>query len=457
MPVLPVSTYDLGRQPFGIASPAAWLRSANIDTECVDTSRDELTDDQIAAASLVAFYLPMHTATRIAVRLIERVRRVNPAARICAYGLYAPLNVDWLRACGADHILGPEAESDLLTLTLNTESGSEPAVEDAKEGAVLPRLHFIRPDRSLLPPLARYAAVEMPDGTRRIAGNTDATRGCRHLCLHCPVVPVYQGQFRVVPVDIVIDDIRAQVAGGAQHISFGDPDFFNGPTHARRVVERLAAEFPELTYDVTIKIEHLVKHSGMLSVLHDTGCLFITSAVESIDNDVLLKLRKGHTYQDFVEAVSRCRAARVVLHPTFVPFTPWTTVEGYVALLDGIENLDLVESVSPVQLAIRLLITSGSPLLDLADVREMVDVFDPASLTWLWRHRDVRVDRLQQDVMRVVAAAPASSRNATFGDLSAIARRYAGMSLPSHQLRTNELVPHLNEAWYCCAEPVGGI
>jgi radical SAM superfamily enzyme YgiQ (UPF0313 family) len=385
------------------------------------------------------------------------VRRVNPAARICAYGLYAPLNADWLRACGADHILGPEAESDLLTLALNTQSGSEPAVEDAKEGAALPRLHFIRPDRSLLPPLARYAAVEMPDGTRRIAGNTDATRGCRHLCLHCPVVPVYQGQFRVVPVDIVIDDIRTQVAGGAQHISFGDPDFFNGPTHARRVVERMSAEFPELTYDVTIKIEHLVKYSGMLSVLHDTGCLFITSAVESIDDHVLLKLRKGHTHKDFVEATSRCRAARVVLHPTFVPFTPWTTVEGYVALLDEIENLELVESVSPIQLAIRLLITSGSPLLDLADVRDIVDVFDPASLSWLWRHRDGRVDRLQQDVMRVVAAAPAASRTETFGDLSAMARRYAGMTPPSHQLRTSELVPHLNEAWYCCAEPVVGI
>jgi hypothetical protein len=104
-----------------------------------------------------------------------------------------------------------------------------------------------------------------------------------------------------------------------------------------------------------------------------------------------------------------------------------------------------------------LLITSGSPLFDLADVREIVDVFDPASLSWLWRHRDGRVDRLQQDVMRVVAAAPAASRTGTFGDLSAMARRYAGMTPPSHQLRTSELVPHLNEAWYCCAEPVVGI
>ena len=77
-------------------------------------------------------------------------------------------------------------------------------------------------------------------------------------------MPVYGGPFRAIPIDVVVGDVRAQVAAGAEHISFGDPDFFNGPTHARRIVEAVAKEFPRLTYDVTIKIEHILRHVDML-------------------------------------------------------------------------------------------------------------------------------------------------------------------------------------------------
>jgi hypothetical protein len=320
-------------------------------------------------------------------------------------------------------------------------------------------LRFIQPDRSTLPPLTRYAALQMPDGTLRVVGNTDATRGCKHLCLHCPIVPVYRGVFRAVPLDVVLADIRAQVALGAQHISFGDPDFLNGPTHARRLVERVAAEFPNLTYDVTIKIEHLLKHADLLPLLGATGCLFVTSAVESVDDAVLARLRKGHTRADFVRAVSQCRAAGITLSPTFIPFTPWTTLHGYVDLLAEVDRLELTDAVAPIQLAIRLLVTAESPLLDLPDVRETVDPFDGESLTWPWRHRDPRVDALQQDVMRIVASMRQAPRSEAFRAIRATAHGHVtgcdcsnGCYAESHPVSS---VPHLTEAWYCCAEPAG--
>ena len=413
--MLLVSTYDLGRQPFGLASPAAWLRHGGAEVDCVDTSREELIDERIAAAGLVAFYLPMHAATRLAAPLIDRVRRVNASARIAAYGLYAPLNATWLRERGVNHVLGPEAEHELVSL-------ADPM--NGRDGHAIAE-RFLTPHRANLPPLAEYAALQMPDGSTRVVGNTDATRGCKHLCRHCPIVPVYHGRFHAIPVDAVLDDIRQQVAVGAQHISFGDPDFLNGPTHARRIVERLAAEFPGVTYDATIKIEHLLKHASMLPLFASTGCLFITSAVESIDDAVLQHLAKGHTRADFVTAVHLCRQASLTLSPTFVAFTPWTTIDGYAELLQTIEALDLGEQVAPIQLAIRLLITAGSPLLELPDIQAAIGEFDPASLTWPWRHRDPRVDALQQSVMRGVAA-KSSVRRA---------------------------VPHMTEAWYCCAEP----
>jgi radical SAM superfamily enzyme YgiQ (UPF0313 family) len=467
-----ISTYDLGRQPMGLAAPSAWLRSEGVEVDCVDTSRDALTDAQIGAAGLIGFYLPMHTATRLAAPLIARVRRVNPSARLAAYGLYAPLNASWLVDQGVHHVFGPEAEGDLVALAqphLHDARGPRPALDTSRVDAASdvkagggnqepatesrePRagsVRFIQPDRSSLPPLSRYAALQMPDGSRRLAGSTDATRGCKHLCRHCPIVPVYGGRFLAIPLDAVIADVRVQVAAGAQHISFGDPDFLNGPTHARRLIERFAREFPGVTYDVTIKIEHILRHVEMLALLHDTGCLMVTSAVESIDDDVLLKLRKGHTRADFIAAARACRQARVTLAPTFVPFTPWTTVAGYRDLLEEIEGLDLLEAVAPIQLAIRLLVTAQSKLLELPEIRDLVDPFDAHSLTFPWRHPDPRVDDLQRTVMKVVTGAPGTSRSAVFERiwteaLGAGARRARGNSLPS---------PYMTEGWYCCAEP----
>ena len=123
----------------------------------------------------------------------------------------------------------------------------------------------------------------------------------------------------MVQPDVVLADIRQQVAAGAEHITFGDPDFFNGPTHAMRIVEALHREWPAVTYDATIKIEHLLKHRDLLPRLRETGCLFVTSAVESVDDAVLAKLDKGHTRADFIEVVREFRSrrpdARAHLHP----------------------------------------------------------------------------------------------------------------------------------------------
>jgi radical SAM superfamily enzyme YgiQ (UPF0313 family) len=469
--VLLISTYDLGRQPFGLASPAAWLRKEGLEVDCIDTSRETLSDSQVGGASLIAFYLPMHTATRLAAPLVSRARRLNPSARLAAYGLYAPLNATWLGEQGVT-VLGPEAEADLVMLArdqLLTPNAQRPTPTtqladphtQSPESRAQRRLRFIQPDRSTLPPLARYAALQMPDGTRRVVGSTEATRGCKHLCRHCPIVPVYNGVFRAIPLDVVMNDVRAQVAAGAQHISFGDPDFLNGPTHARRLLEAVAREFPGLSYDVTIKIEHILRHVDMLGLLRETGCLMITSAVEAVDDDVLVKLRKGHTRSDFIDAVGACRQAGVSLVPTFVPFTPWTTIDGYRDLLEQIRALDLIESVAPIQLAIRLLVTAESKLLELPEILRLVDPFDAQSLMYPWRHPDPLVDDLQRAVMQVVAGAASGSRGDVFARIWSLANgvrpldivRLKGSDPFRPQTSGATTQPYMTEGWYCCAEP----
>jgi radical SAM superfamily enzyme YgiQ (UPF0313 family) len=442
MRIVLISTYDLGRQPFGLASPAAWLRQAGHEVACVDVTRTKLTEDAIRAAQLVAFYLPMHTATRLALPLVDRVRALNPAAHLCAYGLYAPLNADILRQHGVETILGPEFEPQLLEL-----AGSFRL--QAEEGAALPRVKFITPDRSDLPSLARYASLQVGD-ERRTVGYTEATRGCKHRCRHCPIVPVYDGRFRAVPADVVLADIRAQVAAGAQHITFGDPDFFNGPTQALHIVEALAREFPGVSYDVTIKVEHLKQQAAALPRLRDTGCAFVTSAVESFDDEVLARLEKGHTHADFTAVVEHCASIGLALSPTFVAFTPWTTRHGYAAMLREIDRLGLVPAVAPIQYAIRLLIPQASRMLELPDVRARIVAFDPRSLTHVWRHPDPRVDALQHEIEQFVGKRLNAPREEIFARVWEMAHAAAGAAAPRRApLIARAAIPYLNEPWYC--------
>jgi hypothetical protein len=461
-----ISTYELGRQPFGLASPAAWLRRAGWEVVPLDLAKERLDEAVVKAASLIGFHLPMHTATRLAGPAIAVVRRLNGSARICAYGLYAPLNADWLRSIGVDDVLGGEFESSLISIAREIEDGAtngnrqaskaERAAGHRTAASSIPRLHFLVPDRRGLPPLHKYASLQMPDGTRKVVGATEASRGCKHLCRHCPVVPVYEGQFRIVQPDVVMADIDTLVEGGAEHITFGDPDFFNGPTHAMRVAEGLHARYPSLTYDVTIKIEHLLKHQDLLAVLRDTGCLFVTSAVESVDDHALSRLLKGHTRQDFIDAVARCRAAGLTLIPTFVAFHPWVTLGGYCDLLDTIEKLDLVDHVAPIQLAIRLLLPQGSKLLELEDVQQVVTGFDAATLVHQWVHPDPRVDELQRDIALIVGGSVTRNRLEVFSEISSLVHQSAGRRHDARRAdpsRYHQAVPYMTEPWYCCAEP----
>ena len=439
MRVVLISTYELGRQPFGLASPAAWLRGRGHQVFTADLAVGLLPPRELREADCVAFYLPMHTATRIAAPLIEQVRERNPGARIIAYGLYAPLNDGYLRELGVSSIIGGEFEAALVEAV---EGGGR------AELVSLDRLAFQVPDRSTLPALSRYAALCI-GGEKRVVGYTEASRGCKHLCRHCPVVPVYNGVFRVVPAEIVLEDVARQAAAGARHITFGDPDFFNGPTHALRLMEAFHARFPELTYDATIKVEHLLKHRELLAVLVRTGCLFVTTAVESTEEIVLDKLDKGHTRAGFLEALTLARAVGLHLSPTFVPFTPWTTLEGFRDLLGVVLEQDLVDTVAPVQLALRLLIPSGSRILELPDVAPMLMGFDRAGLLHRWRHPDVALDELAASVFALVAAEQkaGTSRRAIFQKIWQLA--HDGMPPENFDLLPRAAVPYLDEPWYC--------
>jgi radical SAM superfamily enzyme YgiQ (UPF0313 family) len=459
--ILLISCYELGHQPLNLASPVAFLARAGYAADALDTSIAPLDDEAVARAKVVAISVPMHTALRLGVPIAQRVRQVQPRARIVFYGLYASLNAEYLLRECADAVIGGEYEQALVEYVRAVEAGRGDSsiagvtVRGAASAPSLTHLAFVPGMRGALPSLTHYAQLQTGSELAP-AGYVEATRGCLHTCAHCPITPVYAGRFVAIPREVVLADIRQQVAAGARHITFGDPDFLNGPTHSLRILRAMHAEFPQVSFDATIKIEHVLEHAALFPELRALGCAFVVTAVESLSPVVLEHLRKGHTAADVTMALSIAGAAGIPLRLSLVSFTPWTTLDDYIAMLDFIAEHDLVEQVDPVQLTIRLLVPPGSALLHDSSAGEWLGALDEEAFTFRWTHPDPRMDELHRRVSVLVEEAQRGGRDhqATFRAVRALALRTAGRTVATVVPRAREMsapsvLPHLTEAWFC--------
>ena len=431
MRVLLVSSYENGHQPLHVASPAAALRSAGHDVRCLDLAVDPWDPSTVDWAERIAFSVPMHTAMRVALQAAAAVRRQRPALPICLYGLYAPVSRDVTVGRLADRVIAGEYEPALVAWA---------GGDDRETGLIhLQRGSFETPARDLLPPLERYAHLRA-GGEERLVGYVEASHGCVHMCRHCPLPTVYEGRIRIVGKDTVLADVEQLVAMGARHITFGDPDFLNGVKHSLGVVRAMHERFPGLTFDVTTKVEHVLEHAHVWPELAANGCLFVISAVECLNDEILRKLDKGHTAGQASAAVALLREHGIETRPSLMPFTPWTTEDDLRDIFDWVVANDLIGNVDPVQYTIRLLVPEGS--LALPEMEEHTEGYDAESLSYRWSSP---LDGLQRRLSAIAAEGadepPANTfyklRREVFGDEQQI------------DAGSVEGRPRMTEPWFC--------
>jgi hypothetical protein len=438
--VLLVSCYELGHQPLGVAGPAARLRAAGHEVRALDLSVEPWEPSQLDWAQRVACSVPMHTATRLARQVIDEVRHRRPEIPVACYGLYGAAMVDT-----ADRALAGETDEALLAWVDGDDSDQVVHLgrDAARDGAP-------RPARELLPALDRYARLVRGD-TEQLVASVEASRGCVHRCRHCPVPVVYDGRIRIVALDAVLADVEQQVTAGAEHVTFADPDFLNGLAHSRRVVHAVHDRFPDLTFDCTVKVEHVLAHPEVWSEFAAAGCVFVVSAFESVDDATLRRLDKGHTADDEATAVALLREHGIEVRPSWLPFTPWTTLEQMQELLEFVARHDLVGNVDPVQYTIRLLLPPGSLLLDHPDVVAHLDGYDPERASHTWRAAEPEMDTLQDELSAVVEARLAAGDSTTA--VYQAVRASVGLGPVAVDEERAARVPRLSEPWFCCAEP----
>lgn len=439
MNILLISTYELGHQPLHVASPAAALMANSHQVKAVDTFIDPLDMADVAWADGVAISVPMHTAMRLGLDVAASIRSAHPATPLCLYGLYAAVGSDRTLGELVDRVIAGEYEEALVDWAESFGTGSSTS---------LAKTAFHVPARQLLPPLDRYARLSV-DGTTRIAGYVEATHGCRHRCGHCPIPALYDGMFRVVSDDVVKADIDQLVAMGATHITFGDPDFFNGPHGAMRLLESVHRAHPSLTFDITVKVEHILGQAALWPKVAELGVVFVVSAFETTNDEILTILDKGHTAADMEGAIDIMRSAGIEIRPSWMPFTPWTTIDDVVDMFRFVAKHDL--AMDPIQFAIRLLIPDGSVLLDRDELTPHLGAYRSDVLSHDWTAIDPSIDDLAQTFAKHVdhAQADGQTDEHVIADLWAMALDAAGLDHEPLPLGSFEGRPRLTESWFC--------
>ena len=351
----------------------------------LDLAFDTWSDATIDWAQAIAFSVPMHTALRLAYVAANRIASRRPHIPMSAYGLYAEM----ADSHPFERSIAGEYMDELLAWIASLSTTAPEYGTTTSRG----RSSFAVPDREDLPSLDNYARLSI-GSERRLAGAVETSHGCIHRCRHCPLPTVYDGRIRIVGHDVVLADVAQLVEAGAGHVTFADADFLNGPKHSMRIVEDVHRRWPHLTYDATIKVEHLLRHADLVPRLVETGCAFVVSAFETLNDEILSILDKGHTALEASEVVHNAASAGLTLRPTWLPFTPWTTYDDLIAMFSFIDTHDLALSTDPVQMSIRLLVPRTSLLADHPAFLPFRGPYNADTLGYEWKASDPVLDEL---------------------------------------------------------------
>jgi hopanoid C-3 methylase len=403
---LVISSFEGGYQPVTALSGYMALRNAGFENiRFHDTYVDGLPDDLFDDADLVAIAVPLFDALQAGLQLSEMIRSKNASAKIVFFGQYATLNAGRLLPKYGDYAVCGEWEQPLVNLAQHLSTGEvldKIGLVDTRDARanLIPHPYITRNkiallDRSIAPPLHKYPQpqVEKMLGVNGIVvGGVESTRGCHHKCTYCSVYATYDG--KVVPIkdEIVIEDVSNLVAHGMTHLTFTDAEFFNAKNQGLRLLRVLHAQFPELTYDFTTRIDHILEHEQALYEMKELGVRFITSALEYPSQMVLDVVSKEISIADIERAIAILREIGIRLNPTFIMFNPWVSKEDMTTFKDFITRNDLTDVVDPIQYETRLHLYKGSPLLKRASTTglEMTEF----EFHYEWKHADPEVDAL---------------------------------------------------------------
>lgn len=411
MEALLVSNFEGGYQPMTVATALTALVNAGIEVSVLDTYVDGIQEDKLRNKELIAISIPLFDSVQAAIELTQIIRRVNPSAHVTYFGQHATINANRLAGKYSDSCVCGEWEIPLVNLAKYLSGDEDCQLEgimtghDVAQGKYIPtymsRNHFNVPTRHLLPSLYKYPQKQINKllGSEQVVGSTEIARGCHHKCLYCSVYAAYEGKVLVIPESVILQDVQNLVEEGMTHLSFVDADFFNVKHLGAKILRKLHTSYPQLTYDLTTRIDHILENKEELLEMKELGVRFITSALEFPSELVLDEVGKNISISDIEEAVKVLREIGILLNPTFIMFNPWTRIDELSTFRTFVEENQLDSIIDPIQYETRLYLYKGSPLLRQASIQRLA--LTEHEFHYDWKHPDPEMDELFQEIVTV--------------------------------------------------------
>ncbi|MFB4212861.1 RCCLKC-tail radical SAM protein [Shouchella sp. 1P09AA] len=409
MKILLVSSFEGGFQPSTIATAATPLIKDGHDVQVLDTYVEGIVESKFEGKDLIAISIPLFDAVHAGVELSKKAAEINPTAHVTFFGQHATINARRFTGKYSHSSVTGEWEKPLRLLAQHLEGNyegdipglvtAEHIINETHIAPCMDRKSFDLPSRSILPSLHKYPQKQINHllGSDQVVGSTEIARGCHHRCLYCSVFAAYGGKVLLIPEDIVINDVRNLVEDGMTHLTFVDADFFNAKYHGIKIIRALNKEFPNLTYDFTTRVDHILENKETLVELRNLGVKFITSALEFPSEQVLDEVAKETSVTDIEDAIWYLKDIGIKLNPTFIMFNPWTSLDDLTHFRSFVDKNDLNQYIDPIQYETRLYLYKGSPLLNQQSIKNL-DLTEH-EFHFDWKHPNQEVDELYYEML----------------------------------------------------------
>lgn len=182
------------------------------------------------------------------------------------------------------------------------------------------------PARHLLPPLSDYHPT--PASYRRLPlGVLMTSRGCPSKCTFCDRA-IFGSTYRARSVDNVMGEVEELIERyGAREIRFFDDTFTQHRKRVFEICERLAKLPQRVPWTCLTKVAAVTRE--MLQAMKEAGCWQVLYGLESGDDEMLKRLRKGNTVEMNERAIRWSQEMGLEVRGDFIVGTPGETVESF--------------------------------------------------------------------------------------------------------------------------------
>lgn len=161
------------------------------------------------------------------------------------------------------------------------------------------------------------AAHLVTDTQGRERAVVQVQQGCDHRCTFC-IIPFGRGNSRSVPMGVIVDQVRALVAGGCREVVLSGVDITSygadlpGTPSLGQMVRRLLALVPELPRLRLSSVDPVELDEDIFRLLAGEPRFMphLHLSLQAGDDMVLKRMKRRHLRDDVIRVVERARALR---------------------------------------------------------------------------------------------------------------------------------------------------